>query len=201
VMTKFPKFIRNALTNISLRLQVGDFRDYGLERPAYPITNCHPVLNSELLYKIRHGKVQPRKGIRQIDGRTVEFEDGKKEEFDAMIAATGYKISFPFFDKNFLNWEDTERIPLYLRMLHPEHPSLFFIGLLQPQGCVWPLSDLQSKLVANIIGGKARLPENIYQLAEEEASQIAREFISAKRHSVEVHYEPFVKKLRRHLPA
>ncbi len=201
VMTKFPKFIRNVLTNISLFLQVGDFRDYGLERPAYSITNCHPVLNSELLYKIRHGKVQPRKGIMRIDGRSVEFEDGKKEEFDVMIAATGYKISFPFFDKNFLNWEDTERIPLYLRMLHPEHPSLFFIGLLQPQGCVWPLSDLQSKLVANIIAGKARLPENIDQLAEEEASQIAREFISAKRHSVEVHFAPFVKKLKRHIPA
>ncbi|MCF8245477.1 MAG: NAD(P)-binding domain-containing protein [Saprospiraceae bacterium] len=203
LMLKLPKFIRKVLINISLRLQVGDFKDYGLERPDYPITNCHPVLNSELLYKIRHGKVRPRRGIQLIDGRTVVFEDGKKEDFDVIVAATGYKISFPFFDKNFLDWEDAERIPLYLRMIHPQHPTLFFIGLLQPQGCVWPLSDIQSKLVANIIAGKTRLPSNLEQLAEAEAeaAEIAREFLAAKRHSVEVHFGPFFKKIQRHIPA
>lgn len=201
LMVKFPNFIRNILINISLRLHVGDFRDYGLERPNYPVTRCHPILNSELLYKIRHGKVQPRKGIRMIEGTLVTFEDGKKEEFDVIVAATGYKISFPFFDKNFINWEDTERIPLYLRMIHPQHPSLFFIGLVQPQGCVWPLSDIQSKLAANIIAGKAKLPSNIEVLAEEEADKISNEFLAAKRHTLEVHFEPFFKKIKSHIAA
>ncbi|MCB9295696.1 MAG: hypothetical protein H6559_21610 [Lewinellaceae bacterium] len=60
------------------------------------MTRCHPTLNSELLYRIRHGKVHPRKGIERFEGKKVHFKDGKVEEFDAVIAATGYKIAFPF---------------------------------------------------------------------------------------------------------
>ncbi|MFQ5448251.1 MAG: flavin-containing monooxygenase [Saprospiraceae bacterium] len=200
LMLMFPNFLRNLLQKFSLWLQVGDYSDYGLERPDYPVTSCHPVLNSELLYKIRHGRVHPRRGIREIRGKTVVFQDGQAEDFDVLIAATGYKISFPFFDKKLINWEDAGRIPLYLRMCHPAHPALFFIGLLQPQGCVWPLSDIQAKLVANVIAGRTKLPPNLAELAEREADDIARQFLAAKRHSLEVHYQPFFNKIKRLVP-
>jgi cation diffusion facilitator CzcD-associated flavoprotein CzcO len=200
LMLLVPKFLRNLLQRFSLWLQVGDYRDYGLERPDYPVTKCHPVLNSELLYKIRHGRVHPRRGIKKIHGKTVIFHDGKSEDFDVLIAATGYKISFPFFDKNLIDWEEAESIPLYLRMCHPAHPALFFTGLVQPQGCVWPLADIQSKLAANIIAGRAKLPADLSRLAAKETGDIARDFLAAKRHSLEVHYQPFFKKVNRLVP-
>ena len=199
-LLKLPGFLRAALQKTTLRLQVGDYRDYGLMRPDYPVTSCHPTLNSELLYKLRHGDVHPRQGIRKIENKTVTFEDGKTEVFDVLLAATGYKISFPFFEKSFLNWEEANRIPLFLRMSHPEHPTLFFIGLLQPQGCIWPLSDIQSKYAANVITGRTSFPGNMARLASRESDQIEREFLKAKRHAIEVHYQPYYNKVKRLIP-
>lgn len=195
LLIKIPKFIRSGLLNLSLRLQVGKYEQYGMETPDYPITGCHPTLNSELLYRIRHGRVHPRKGIGRIEGSTVFFEDGKKEDYDVIIAATGYKIAFPFFEKDFINYENADRVPLYLRMFHPDHPTLYFIGLFQPQGCIWPLSDLQARLAARHITGRWQRPDNVSELAEQDSDQIAEEFLHTKRHSIEVHYRPFYNKL------
>ena len=200
LLTRLPRWLRQPLQKLSLRLQIGDYKDYGLERPDYPITQCHPTLNSELLYRIRHGKVHPRKGIDRFDGKRVHFKDGKEEEFDVVIAATGYKIAFPFFDSAFINFENSERIPLYLRMIHPEHPRLFFVGLTQPQGCIWPLSDLQAKLAANHIMGRWEIPANVEALAEKECIEIEKDFIHSKRHSLEVHFHPFFNKIQRQIP-
>ncbi len=200
MLVKIPGPVQALLRKLSLKLQVGNYEDYGLETPDYPITKCHPVLNSELLYRIRHGKVHPRKAIKKLDNKQVFFVDGTEEQYDVIICATGYKVSFPFFSNEFINYDEAERIPLYLRMIHPEHPRLFFIGLVQPQGCVWPISDHQAKLAANHIMGRWAIPNNIHQLAEQEATTISKEFLKAKRHSLEVHYHPFIKKIQKEIP-
>lgn len=199
-MLWLPEWLAGPLRKLSVRIQVGRYRDYGLPEPDFDVVKAHPTLNSELLYKIRHGKVHPRQAITHIDGKEVQFQDGRKETFDTIIAATGYKISFPFFDKDFLDWEDAVRIPLYLRMFHPQHPTLVFIGLFQPQGAIWPLSDYQAKLAANYVMGRWQLPANLAELAERDADAIARHFLTSKRHAIEVHYHPFLQELARKIP-
>ena len=97
--------------------------------------------------------------------------------------------------------EEADRVPLYLRMFHPDHPGLFFIGLCQPQGCIWPLSDLQAKLAANHVMGRWSVPSNVRELAERESDEIAQEFLHTKRHSIEVHYRPFFNRLMTQIPA
>lgn len=200
-MQWIPSFIADPLRQLSLKIQIGKYEDYGLVTPPFKVTKSHPTLNSELLYKIRHGNVSPKKGIKKIDGKTVTFSDGSQEDFDVIIAATGYKIALPFFAKPFLNYEDAERIELYHRMFHAEHQNLIFIGLVQPQGAVWPLSDLQAKLAGNYIMGRYELPKNVAALAKKEADQITKDFTAAKRHAVEVHYHPFVRQLKKAIPA
>lgn len=197
LLQRIPKALRGTLQKLSLRLQIGRYEDYGLESPNYPITASHPTLNSELLYRIRHGKVHPRKAAVRFEGREVHFADGKREVFDTVIAATGYKIAFPFFEPSLFSFEDAYRIPLYLRMMAPGHPRVFFIGLVQPQGCIWPLSDLQAKLAAKHITGQWPLPPNLAELAEQECDEIERAFMQSRRHSLEVHFHPFAEKLRR----
>ena len=196
-MLWLPHAIQNVLHKISVRMQVGRYRYYGLPEPDFPPTRSHPTVNSEMLEKIRHGKVHPRPGIARVEGRTVHFTDGSSAEYDTIIAATGYRIRFPFFDKNFIDWEDATNIPLYLRMFHPEHKSLFFIGLVQPQGSVWPLSEVQSRLVVKVLKGQFSLPTNLPQLAAEEGQAVEREFLKSPRHSVEVHFLPYLKKLEK----
>jgi hypothetical protein len=202
-LLKMPKFIQGPLRKVGLWLQVGDYRDYGLEKPDYSILKSHPVVNSELLYKIRHGKVQPKKDILRFEGKQVHFADGSVDTFDTVLAATGYHISFPFFDPDFINFDFdvTDRVPLYLRMFHPTHKTLIFVGLFQPQGAIWPLSDLQAKLAGNYIMGRYQLPSQLKQLAEADADRISRDFIRAARHTIEVHYHSFRKDLLKAIPA
>jgi hypothetical protein len=148
-----------------------------------------------LLYKIRHGKVHPRRGIERISGNQVFFKDGSEETYDTIVAATGYKITFPFFEKAIVDYEDADRIPLYLRMFHPDYSNLIFIGLFQPQGAIWPLSDAQSQLAAAYIAGDYQLPTNLAVFAAADSDHIEKEFTHSKRHTIEVHYHPFLRRL------
>ncbi len=195
-----PKPLVDLATRLSLRLQVGRYGDYGLPDPDFPVREDHPTLNSELLYRIRHGKVHPRKGIQAIEGHAVTFEDGTVESFDTLLAATGYQIAFPFFPEGLVRFEEEQRVPLYLRMFHPEHSRLIFIGLIQPQGAIWPLSDAQARLAAQYILGNWALPENLNELAEKEAEEISKAFLHSRRHTIEVHFQPYLKKLLRQIP-
>ncbi len=190
-----PRSIQNWLQKIILRFQLGRYRDYGLPEPDFSPAQIHPTINSEIFDKIRHGKINPRPGIQSVSDKTVYFTDGSSTHYDVIIAATGYKISFPFFDADFINWEDATYVPLYLRIFHPNHPSLFFIGLIQPQGCIWTLAEAQSRLIGRLLTHNIQLPSNWRELAITEGKDWARQFIVRPRHSLEVHYYPYLKRL------
>jgi hypothetical protein len=196
----WPRTLRRLLGRVLLMLTVGDLAQYGLQRPTGSPLDIHPTLNSELLYFIRHGKIHPRRDIQRFDGKNVHFVDGRVEEYDVVIAATGFKISFPFFDRSLVDFSDGD-VPLFLRMFHPDHPSLIFIGLFQPQGAIWPLCDLQSKLVANYIAGRYDLPADMRQRIAEEVERIRRRYLNTPRHNTEVEYHPFYRALEREIPA
>jgi len=199
-MIWLPRFIQKPLLTLSLKIQVGDYRNYGLEKPKHNVLEAHPTLNSELLYKIRHGKVYPKRGIEKVEDKKVYFKNGESEVYDTIVAATGYQIATPFFEKEFLDYSESDRVPLYLRMFHGAHPSLIFIGLCQPQGAVWPLSDAQSQIAGNYIAGKWKLPKNLKELANKDADQIEKEFLHRKRHTIEVHYHQYLRSLRKQIP-
>jgi hypothetical protein len=55
----------------------------------------HPTINSELRYFIRHGEIFPKPDIQRWEGETVSFVDGTDEDFDAIVAATGFETSYP----------------------------------------------------------------------------------------------------------
>lgn len=196
-MVWLPRPVQDLLHRLSVRIQVGKYSDYGLPDPDFPPTRAHPTINSELLDKIRHGKVQPRPGVARIEGQKVYFSDGSHADYDVIIAATGYKMQMPFFDPGFIHWDDATNVPLYLRVFHPDHPTLFFVGLVQPQGSVWPLSEAQSRLIGRLLTGKFRLPDNWQALAHAEGAAIERAFRRSPRHAVEVHFLPYLRKLEK----
>jgi hypothetical protein len=194
-----PRPLRVRLLRVLLKAMLGRFERYGLEPPDHEFMASHPVINSELLYFIRHGRIHPRRDVARFEGRFVHFKDGRAEEYDAVIAATGYKINFPFLAPSLVDFS-RGKVPLYLRAFHPRIPNLFFVGLFQPLGCVWPLSDLQGKLVANRITGRYRLPEDMDARISEENDTITRTFMDTARHTIEVDYHPFRRALLRQVP-
>lgn len=199
-MKWIPEWLAKPLRKVSLYLQIGSYRWYGLEAPRFSVTEDHPTINSELLYYLRHGKVNARKGVQMIAGNTVTFEDGIQEDFDVIIAATGYKISTPFLKNTMIDYSEADRIDLYLRMFHPDYDRLIFAGLVQPQGAIWPLVEAQSKLIAHYIGGSWKLPDNVHELARKEADAIANRYLHRKRHTIEVDFHEYLDRVKGLIP-
>ncbi|KAG2411010.1 Indole-3-pyruvate monooxygenase [Vigna angularis] len=82
-------------------LILGDTAQFGLHRPKIgplELKNLYgktPVLDVGTLAHIKSGKIKVCRGIKQLAQHKVEFVDGKTENFDAIIMATGYKSNVP----------------------------------------------------------------------------------------------------------
>jgi hypothetical protein len=195
LMRKFPKGIRQQVGKLTIWLVQGKNSHYGLPEPEHGPLEAHPTINSELLYFIRHGRIHPRPDIARFEGRTVHFVDGSSGEFDVIIAATGYVTRFPFLDTAEVGDYSGREVPLYLKVFHPCFEDLFFIGLFQPQGCIWPLSDWQGRLVARALLGAWKRPANIEAAIRRELSHPDFRFTDSVRHAVEVDYHEYRKRL------
>jgi cation diffusion facilitator CzcD-associated flavoprotein CzcO len=186
-----PKPLRQRLLGWLLRLLVGRWEKYGLQKPDCRPLEMHPSLNSEVLYLLRHGTIHPRRGIVSAEGNTVTFDGGETEEIDAIIWATGYTHRFPFFDDLFGDLATASKIPLYLKMMPADHDNLFFIGLFQPIGCLWNLADYQAKIAALQIAGRLNRPTDLPQRIQHEMDNPHWQFESGQRHAHEVDYHQF----------
>jgi hypothetical protein len=194
-----PSWLRNRLLTLLLRVLQGPYARYGLQQPEVPALNMHPTLNSDLLDYIRHGRIAPRPAITRLDGDVVVFSDGRRESFDIICVCTGFWTQFPFFDKDFIDFQYLEKIPLFRKMMHAEYEDLYFVGLFQPLGCIWPLADHQARLACQEILGRYRRPKNIEAEIQAEISNPHYPFLGGQRHAVEVDYHRFRKELNREL--
>jgi len=192
-----PDFILKRIHKLTLKLQTGSMQKYGLPEPDHYPTESHPILNTKLLYHLRHGDIHPRKNVIGFDGKTVTFEDGLTEEYDVVIVGTGYNIKFPFLPK--LDYSEGD-VDLYLKVFHPDYPTMAILGLVQPQGCIWPLSDTQAQLIANYIIGKYQLPDDMEQQISKEIERTKKKYLNTPRHNTEVDYHDYLGRLRKELP-
>ena len=181
-----------------LEIFQGKNKDIGLQEPEQNLFGTHPTVNSELYYSVRHGKVKPHKDIQSYDGSTVHFIDGTKEDFDVIIACTGFKIKHKFFDKDFLSYE-TGKVPLLHRMLPSKIKNLYFIGLFQPLGCIWPGAELQSKLAAKHFNGSWKPKKSIDLLIKDELNNPDVKQIDTPRHTITVDDFAFRERLKKEL--
>lgn len=194
-----PRSIWQKISALSLYMRNGKNSEYGLPEPEGPLGSHHPTINEDLFFTIRHGKIKPRKDIERLHGNDVFFKDGSKGSYDVIVACTGYIISHPFFDKNLIDYTEGE-VPLWLRMLHPKFKSLYFIGLFQPLGCIWPGSELQSKIMARELSGKWKRPADLEHKIEHELKHPDFKQINTPRHTITVDFHRFRKRLLKQLP-
>ena len=79
--------------------------------------------------------------------------------------------------------------------MHPDYKNLYFIGLFQPVGCIWPLADYQAKLACAEIVAKYQHPHNLKAAIQDEIDHPHFTFTGGTRHSTEVDYHAFRKEL------
>jgi thioredoxin reductase len=194
-----PRKLWQKISALSLYVRNGKNTDYGLPEPDGPLGSHHPTINEDLFFTIRHGKIKPRKDIERFDGNEVVFKDGSKGTYDIIVACTGYIISHPFFEKKLIDYTQGE-VPLWLRMMHPTFKNLYFIGLFQPLGCIWPGSELQSKIMARELSGKWERPTDIERKIDLELKHPDFNQINTPRHTITVDFHRFKKRLLKQLP-
>ena len=190
-MDSLPAEQRQDILTQSLTTLVGDYAKIGLPVNTKPPMSQHPTLNSDLIDYIRHGKIKIKPGIKKLDGKNVEFTDGSIQEFDIICCCTGFWTVFPFFDEHLINFKHAGKVPLYRKMMHADYKNLYFIGLFQPIGCIWPLADFQANLACQEILGNYHRPSDLQAAIEEEINNPHYKFESGQRHAVQVDYLPF----------
>ena len=149
---KQPKFLKARIDKAILRLFVGDPKRYGFPEPDHALYESHPIVNSLVLFHAGHGDIAVRPDIARFDGRTVHFRDGSSADYDIIVAATGYRLHYPFIDRALLNWQG-DAPHLYLNCFHPDRDDLFVMGMIEAAGLGWQGRHEQAELVARYIAG------------------------------------------------
>jgi dimethylaniline monooxygenase (N-oxide forming) len=133
---------------------------YGALAPHENILVAHITLCQHWLAYVAEGRIRCRPAIVGVRGRTVVFADGHEEEADAIVTATGYELSLPFFPEDVrctLNTDPTG-LDLYVHTFHPDLPGLAFIGQYILIGPYAPCVELQARWIAMVWSGVRELP-------------------------------------------
>ena len=88
----------------------------------------------------------------------MHFEDGTSSDVDVIVYATGYNITFPFFDEPFLSAPGNV-IRLFKRMFKPGLDDLVFMGFAQAVPTLFPFVEAQARLLAAYAVGAYALPD------------------------------------------
>jgi Flavin-binding monooxygenase-like len=163
--------------------------DFGLPTPDHRFLEAHPTVSSELLLRLGSGDAVAKPNVQELGGESVRFEDGSVEQVDVIIWATGYNITFPFFDPEFLSAPEN-RLPLYKRIFKPGIDDLALIGFAQAIPTLFPFVELQSKLVARYVGGDYALPPiaEMEETIRRDESIHTANYSDRPRHTMEIEW-------------
>mgnify|MGYP005751600229 CR=1 FL=1 len=145
---KLPRPLKQRLDGWLIRAVMGKPSDYGLPDPDYRMYESHPVINSLVLHHLGHGDITPRPDIKAVSANTVTFADGTRADYDLILTATGYKLHYPFIDRQYLNWQQGDAPSLYLNAFHPDYDNLFVMGMVEATGLGWEGRNEQAEMVA-----------------------------------------------------
>jgi hypothetical protein len=176
---------------------------YGLPQPNHKFFEAHPTQSVELPLRLGSGDVVPKPNIARLDGPTVHFEDGTSDDFDVIVYATGYNITFPFFDRDFLSAPENH-LPLYKRMFKPGIEDLTFVGFAQATPTLFPFVESQARLAAAHLVGAYALPgtAEMERVIRSDEEKYIGHVLKTARHTQQVDYFIYEHDIRaREIPA
>ncbi len=185
-----------------LRLGVGNQAHYGVPYPDHPLLSEHPTMSADLLNLVSLGEIAIKPNVAELCGDVVRFEDDSTAPIDAIIYATGYQIAFPFLAPTLFQMQDNE-VALYRYVVDPNHPGLYFIGLIQPLGAIMPLAEIQARWVAELLAGRSQLPTPAVMRREivKTRAYLRRRYVHSPRHTIQVDFYPYKRLLEKEIRA
>lgn len=107
-LAKLPSWLGDRIGVLLRAITTGNLEPYGIKTPPIPParqlrqTGQTPVVDIGAVRMIKQGRIKVLPAVKQFSARSVEFENGVRQDFDAVILATGYRPSIG------LLLEDTE---------------------------------------------------------------------------------------------
>ncbi len=199
--TWMPRSIGQALARRAIKAAIGDMETYGLPKPDHEVLEAHPSVSGEFLTRAGCGDIKMKPAIKALEGKRVRFADDSVEDVDAIIYATGYNISFPFFVENTLKPDGENRFPLYKRMMKTGVNNLFFMGLAQPLPTLVNFAEQQSKLVAAYLKGDYAPPPaaDMDAITAKDEAYYLGPYYKAARHTIQVDFGHYCADLKREI--
>jgi indole-3-pyruvate monooxygenase len=160
-MSGLPPKFADMINAPLLRLLVGDITKLGLKKLPYgPLEQIQknasiPLLDIGTIKHIREGHIRIYDDIDQIEGSTVRFYGGKKEEFDAIVAAIGFYRDYEeIIDVDGSRFEDLKQ-PVNKQKYFGKD-GLYFCGFwISPTGQIREIG-LDAQKIANDIAVKEK---------------------------------------------
>jgi hypothetical protein len=176
---------------------------YGLPKPNHKFFEAHPTQSVELPLRLGSGDITPKGNVARLDGETVHFEDGTSADFDVIVYATGYNITFPFFDPEVIS-APGNHIRLFKRMFLPERRDTVFIGFAQATPTLFPFVEAQARLLAAYAVGAYAPPgaAEMERVIDEDNARYMGHVLDRPRHTQQLDYFVYEHDLRaKEIPA
>jgi len=193
-----PLALQRKAAALLVRLVVGRVENFGMPTPDHEILTAHPTVSSDLLQRVGNGDIIVKPNVAELQGDRVEFTDATVEPIDAIIYATGYNISFPFFDPEFLSAPDNV-LPLFKRIFVPGIDNLMFIGFAQAIPSIIGFVQDQAKWVAAYLAGEYALPspEEMQAAIERDEARMMSHYVASSRHTMQVDHVLYARDLQK----
>ena len=193
-----PLALQRKAAALLVRLVVGRVENFGMPTPDHEILTAHPTVSSDLLQRVGNGDIIVKPNVAELQGDRVEFTDATVEPIDAIIYATGYNISFPFFDPEFLSAPDNV-LPLFKRIFAPGIDNLMFIGFAQAIPSIIGFVQDQAKWVASYLAGEYALPspDEMRAAIKRDEARMMSHYVASSRHTMQVDHVLYARDLRK----
>ena len=157
MLSKLPEWAYDFIAKAVQKRTIGNLSAYGLQASPYaPSEQLRrfgkvPVIDIGTVDLIKQRKVLIRPDVEHFQENGVVFKDGTSENFDVVIACTGYRAQAEAFFENGRNLLDARDYPRSLWFDEPEYQGLYFCGFSIPLSGILRNIKIDSALIAEQI--------------------------------------------------
>jgi dimethylaniline monooxygenase (N-oxide forming) len=192
-----PAAIRTRAVRFFTWIVHGNMADLGF---APSTKKVHATSNANIVNHIRYHRIAVKQGIKSVSGRAITFSDGQTEQFDTLIAATGFELDLDFIKPEIVAIKDNS-LDLYMRIVPPDWRGLYFLGFFNSDSALNWIAEGQIRWLREYELGRATLPTKADMLEEVASRRAAVQalFKDTPRHGIEVEHLPYFRDLRQTL--